>query len=338
MRKFVTALVVMLGIMFVITRFAELNDIVRTLQQGDWRYLALAALIEVLWVINIGASFKTILRLLGVDEKLGRMVLTTLAANFINIIAPSAGVGGMAVMISEARARDYSTGKATVASTLFVLFDYIAFFMVLTLGFVVLLRRDRLTVTEIIASIILLLIAVALAAILYLGVRSERRLGGLLAWLAGLINRLVRPFRPKRQDEYLSVQRAHVYAREVAEGVRALRGRPRELIFPVVLAVNGKALMILVLYFVFIAARQPVSIGTIIASFCIAFLFTIVSPTPSGVGIVESLLTLALNSFYIPLGTAAVIALTYRAFTFWMPLLGGMVAFRWIGKPRAEVA
>jgi uncharacterized membrane protein YbhN (UPF0104 family) len=31
---------------------------------------------------------------------------------------------------------------------------------------------------------------------------------------------------------------------------------------------------------------------------------------------------------YVPLGDAAVIALAYRGFTFWLPLFFGMVAFR----------
>lgn len=323
----------MLGVMFVITRFAEINDIYQTLQQGDWRFLLLAALVEILWMFNLGASFKAILRLLGVEESLGRLVLAVMAANFVNIVAPSAGMGGVAVLISEAKVRDYSTGKATVASTLFILLDYVAFFMVLTLGFIVLIRRDRLTPAEIVASIVMLVLALALAAILILGIRSEKQLGGLLAWMARVVNALVRPFRPSHGD-YLSVERAHQFAAEVAEGVQALRGRTRELIVPLLLALNGKALMILVLFLVFVSTRRPVSIGTLIAGFSIAFLFTIVSPTPSGVGVVESILTLALNSFFIPLGTAAVLALTYRAITFWMPFLIGLIAFRYLGAPK----
>ena len=57
----------------------------------------------------------------------------------------------------------------------------------------------------------------------------------------------------------------------------------------------------------------------------------IVSPTPSGVGFVEGALTLTLASFYIPLSDAAVIAIAYRGATFWLPLLFGMLAIRWMG-------
>jgi uncharacterized protein (TIRG00374 family) len=338
MRKLIIALVLMVGIMFVLTKFAEIEDIVATLEKGDWRYLGLAAMVEVLWIINIGASFKAIYRVLGVAEKLGRLILLATAANFVNIVAPSAGIGGMAIFISDARAREYSAGRATVASTLYVLFDYIGFLAVLTVGFVVLIRRDRVTPTEITASIIIIIIAMALAALLTLGARSERKLANILAWLAKFINRMVKPLRSKHRADYLPTERAYTFAREITEGVLEMRKNPKDLFYPVLLAINSKVLLIVVLFFVFLAFEVPVSIGTLIAGFCVAYLFMIVSPTPAGIGIVEGFLTLALSSFYIPLGTAAVITLAYRGFTFWLPLLFGLGAFRWVGFTHTQEA
>jgi uncharacterized protein (TIRG00374 family) len=331
MRKFIIALILMVGVMFIITRFAQLEDIVDTLQRGDWRFLLLAALVEGLWIVNMGASFKAIFRALGEFESLGRLILMATAANFVNIVAPSAGVGGIAVFISEAQNREYSAGRATVASTLFVLLDYLGFLSILTLGFVVLIRRDKLTASEIGAAVIIVLIALALAALLYLGAKSEQKLKAALTWIVQRVNAVVKPFRGKRKGPYLSKERAGTFAREIAGGVGEIRRNPQALAFPAALALNGKALMIVVLLLVFLAFQVPISVGTIIAGFCIAFLFMIVSPTPSGVGIVEGSLTLALRSFNIPLGTSAVVALAYRGFTFWLPLLFGMIAFRWVG-------
>jgi uncharacterized protein (TIRG00374 family) len=336
MRKLVIALVLMVGIMFVLTQLAEIEDIVHTLQQGDWRFLVLAFLVEMVWLVNIGTSFHSIYRILGVDEKLGRLILMASAANFINIVAPSAGIGGIAVFISEARDKEYSAGRVTVASTLFVLFDYIGFLFILVLGFLVLIRRDQLTVSEIVAAIIIVLVAIALATLLYLGVRSEQKLARILSWLAGGINKIVRPFRGHRKSDYLPKERAYTFAHEIAAGLKEIHANTRDLVYPVLLAINSKVLVILVLYCVFLAFNVPASIGTLIAGYCVAYLFTIVSPTPSGIGIVEGVMTLALRSFFIPLGTAAVLTLAYRAFTFWLPLLVGMGAFRLLGLSRGK--
>jgi len=338
MRKLIIAVILMVGIMFILTKVAEIEDIIFTLQQGDWRYLVLAALVEMVWIVNIGASFHVVYQMLEVEESLGRLILLATAANFINIIAPSGGISGVAVFISEAKSREYSTGRVTVASTLFVLFEYIGFLFILALGFVVLIRRDQVTTAEIIASIIIVIIALAIIGILYLGARSEQRLGDFLALITKWINRIVRRFRSRRSPEYLSPQRAYTFSQEIAEGVREMRSNPKDLIFPVLLAINGKVLLIVLLFFVFLAFSVPVSIGTLIAGFCVSYLFLIVSPTPSGIGIVEGLLTLALNSFYIPLGTAAVLTLAYRGFTFWMPLFIGMLAFRRVSLGQAHTA
>lgn len=336
MRKLVVALVLMVGIMFVLTQLAEIEDIVHTLQQGDWRFLALAFLVEMLWLVNIGTSFRSIYRILGVDEKLGRLILLASAANFVNIVAPSAGIGGIAVFISEARDKEYSAGRVTVASTLYVLFEYIGFLFILILGFLVLIRRDQLTISEIVAAIIIVLVAMALATLLYLGARSEQKLAHILAWLAGGISKIVRPFRGSHKGDYLPMERAYTFAHEIAGGVKEMRANTRDLFYPVLLAINSKVLIILVLFCVFLAFNVPVSIGTLIAVYCVAYLFSIVSPTPSGVGIVEGVMTLALRSFFIPLGTAAVLTLAYRAFTFWLPLLVGMGAFRWLGLSKGK--
>jgi uncharacterized protein (TIRG00374 family) len=160
---------------------------------------------------------------------------------------------------------------------------------------------------------------------------SEENLGRFLAWGGRIVNRLLRPFRRNKTKDYLSIERAYTFAHDIAEGMRELQGKPRELVLPLFLALSSKLLLIIVLFFVFWAFGVPPSLGTLIAGFSIAFLFMIVSPTPNGVGFVESALTLTLASFYIPLSDAAVIAITYRGVTYWLPILFGFIAMRWLG-------
>lgn len=84
----------------------------------------------------------------------------------------------------------------------------------------------------------------------------------------------------------------------------------------------------LVLVCAFLSFEVPFSAGTIIAWFSIAYLFLIVSPTPSGIGIVEGLMPLALSSLRVDWSQAVVITLTYRTVTFWVPFGVGALAFR----------
>jgi len=331
MRKFIVALVLLIGVMFIITRFTKFETIISTIQEGDWRFIALGLILEFAWLVNIAASFQAIYKALGVDEKIKNLIMIAAAANFVNVVTPTGGVGGMAIFISEGQRRNCSAARVTVASALYLLFDYTGFLCVLTLGVIVLIRRNNLNLPEIIASGIMVLIVVLLATLLLLGAQSAQALGNALAWGARTINKLLRPVLPKKHWQYLSEGRAHEFAHDVVDGIRCIIDQPKNLIMPALLALSNKALMISILFMTFMAFRVPLSVGTLIAGYSIAFLFSIVSPTPSGVGIVEGTLTLALHSFYIPLSASAVIAIAYRGITFWAPLLAGMVAFRVLG-------
>jgi len=326
MRKFLLALVLLMGVIFFITRFTEVQAIADTLQRGDWRFLGLALVVQLTWVLNISSSFYTIYRILGVNENRGYLLRQAMAANFANVIAPSGGLSGVSVLVAGARQRGYPPGKAAVAGALFVLFDYAAFFCVLLLGLIVLVRRNHLSWTEITASFISILIALSLAALLYLATRSAVTLGGVLAWIARRVNRILAPFIHHRN--YLSEERAYSFAHDMADGVRALRTTPSALLLPFALAMSTKALVVCVLFLVFLAFKVPFSVGTIIAGFSIGYLFVIVSPTPSGIGFVEGALTLWLRSMWVPLEDATIITLAYRGITFWVPLIIGMISFR----------
>jgi hypothetical protein len=83
--------------------------------------------------------------------------------------------------------------------------------------------------------------------------------------------------------------------------------------------------MMLVLLLMFYAFNIPPRISTLFASFALAYLFLIISPTPAGIGIVEGVLTLGLTSLAVPLSAAALIVLGYRAITFWLRLFVGMI-------------
>ena len=328
MRRLFFTFALVAGIIFIITQIQDFGSIVETVKRSYLRFLFLAIAVQGVWLLNVAALYRTIYRVLGIDESIIHMMLIAAAANFVNVVTPTAGVGGMAIFISEARRKEYSSGRTTVASAMFVLFDYAGFLLVLALGLIVLFRRDKLQIPELTASGILLLIAAGIASLLYLGMYSEQKLGRFLAGVATLVNRIVRIIQRDKTKDYLSVDRAFTFSRDIADGMRELRGKPRELLLPLLLALNSKVLLIIVLLFVFLAFGVPPSLGTLIAGFSIAFLFMIVSPTPSGVGFVEGALTLTLASFYIPLSDSAVIAIAYRSITFWLPLIFGMVAIR----------
>ena len=326
MRKFIVILVLFLGVAVVALSFGELETIIATLRQAHLRYLFLAFILHGLWLWNVGLTYKAIYRLLGIEESRKRIALVAAASNFVNIAAPTGGVSGIALFAAEARQRGYPTGKATLAGTLFLFVDQIGFLIILSLGWVVLIRRNDLNAGEITASLILLAVALVFAFLLYLGYRSAETLGNVLARAAHFINRVIYPFLHR---DYLSEERAHAFAAEVGEGLSDLPDHSLQyLIRPLVHAFINKALLIGILVCSFLSFDVPFSVGTIIAGWAIGYLFLVVSPTPNGIGIVEGVMPLTLTSLRVPYEAAVVVTLVYRAVTFWWLLAVGAWAFR----------
>jgi len=323
-RRLLVTVALFLGVVFILLRLAEVQAIGETLKRGDWRYLLLAIMLEAFWLMNVAGSYWTIYRTIGLKERFNTLLLATSGANFVNIIAPAAGASGMAVFISTARKRGYSPARVTIAGIVYLLFDYAGLMVVLAAGLAVLVRRHILTPIEITGTAVLLLIALSFASLLILGLRSTETLERTLIWLARLANR----FGSLIHRQLVTETRVRDFAREFSQGIQEARNKPEELIFPAILALTNKALLITIFFLVFRAFQVPLSIGTLIAGFSIGYLFWIVSPTPAGVGLVEGALTIVLSSLYIPLSAATVVALAFRGITFWIPLAFGGFALR----------
>ena len=326
MKKIFFILVLFLGIAVVAISFSELETIMSTLRKAHLTFFILAIIVQLIWFVTTARMYQSIFHLLGVHESTLTLSRIATAANFINVVAPTAGVGGIALFASEARRRGHPAGKVTVAAALFLLLDQAAFLVILALGLMVLVRRNDLDASEISASLVLLGIAISSAFVLYLGYRSEEKLGNLLAQTARGINRVVKFFRKKK--DYLSEIRAHEFAHEIAEGFAGLTEKPSSLLRPILWGILDKTLLMCILMFSFLSFEVPFTAGTIIAGFSIAYLFLIVSPTPSGIGIVEGLMPLALTSLNVGWSEAVLITLTYRTVTFWVPFGIGAWAFR----------
>lgn len=320
------AFIIMLGVYFVLIRKSEVYSIAETLRQADWRFLILAIGLEIIWMCNMALEIWAIYRGMGIEEKFKRLLLLTTAANFINVVMPSGGVGGSTLLISEARRRGVSTARVTVALAVYLFLEYLSFLGVLALALFALFRRSNLTSVELTASAIMVGIAGVIGTILYFGMRSPAAFGAFLAFWARFINRILRVFLHR---DYISETHAHEFAHDAAGGLSRLRHQPKGLILPGLLVLNGKILMLLIFSLIFAAFKVPYSPGTIIAGYAISYLFSIVSITPAGMGFVEAFLPLTLTQMWVPLSTATLITLAYRGVTFWFPLFIGMLVFRW---------
>jgi hypothetical protein len=326
MRRLLFAVLLLLAVNLLISQFGSFEQFVNVLRNGQLIWILLAFVVQVGWLVNQTAAYRALYRVVGLHDRLRNLFPLVLASNTANIAAPTGGASGIAVFVDNARSRGLSTARVTLAGVLYIVFDYITFCFVLVLGLIVLSRRAELDAAEVVASAIMFGSAVVLGTLFLLGLRSAAALERVLVMCARTINGLLRPL--LRRD-YLSEQAAHFFAAETAEGLLTLRKRPPgQRLLPIALSLNNHAYQLTILFLIFLAFNQPLSPGVIIAVFSMAYLFTIVSPTPMGIGVVEGLMTLTLRSVNVPLEAASVIALAFRGFALWLPVLYGFLALQ----------
>lgn len=325
MRKIFFLLVAILGIWFIYTQIAEFETIAETVKNGEWLFLVLAFLTALGWIAFAGFIYRTIYRMVGLQERWFQLTAAFAAGFFVNVISTAGAATTLAVFLVDGKRRGHQSSRVTVAWALNMLFETIGLLSVVILGLAVLARRNNLQWGEITASILLLVIAILISAGLYLGMKSTRLLANVLAWLIERLNWLLRPL---IRREFMQPERARLFAYEAADGVALLRKNPRRLLLLALMAVGSKGLLMLIFLFCFLAYQVPFSSGTIVAGFSLGYQFAVVSPTPSGIGIVESVWPIFLRSLGVATGAATVIMLTFRALTFWVPLFIGFIALR----------
>jgi uncharacterized protein (TIRG00374 family) len=325
LRKLLYVIVLILAIIFARAHLAELQQVVNTLGQGDWRWLIAAVGVQLVWLVNIAAALQSTYRLVGVHERLRHLVPLATMANFVNVVAPSYGLGALAVLISDGTQRGKRAARVTTGAVLYLVYDYLGFLIVLLPGTLILFNKGVVDAVLITASAIAVSITVTTILLTLLGIRSADKLGRAVLWLAGNANRALRPI---LRREVIDQAKARDFAQDFAEGLQHVRRSPGRLLLPFLLALSRKAVLMTILYFVSRAFHTPLNLYTLVALFSTSYVFTIASVTPSGVGFVEGAMIVYLNALQIPLATSVAISLAYRGLTFWLTLVYGMIAIR----------
>ena len=325
MRKLLYIVILILVIYFIKAHFAELQLVTNTLSQGDWRWLLAAVAVQFLWLVTIAAALQSTYRLVGVRERLRHLIPLATAANFVNVVAPSYGLGALAVLISDGKQRGNRAAKVSTGAVLYLVYDYLGFLIVLLPGMIILGNKGVLDAVLITASIFAISVSVITILLTILGIRSADKLGRAVLWLAGTANRILQPI--LRRD-VIDQTNAQDFARDFADGLQHVRRSPVRLLLPLLLAVSRKLVMMTILYLVSRAFHTPLDLFTLIAVFSTSYLFTIASVTPSGVGFVEGAMIVYLNALQVPLATSVAISLAYRGITFWLTLVYGLIAIR----------
>ena len=318
-------LLVIVFIWVVIGRFPEIKHLALTLQQGKWQWVFAAAVLQVLFYVSYTVLYKVAFDIVDVKLRVLDLLPVTFAAIFINSSAPSGGLAGTALFVDEARRHGQPAARATVGAGLTLLLDYLSFAMVLTVGLILLITTHSLTRLELISTFILFLFISVVGTLIGLGVWRPAGLHRLLGWVQRLVNRVGGWV---KRPSILPDTWADKTSAEFATAGEAMKARPASLLWGLGVALASQVVDIASLYCLFLAFYQPVNLGVLVTAFAMTLLFWIVSPTPNGIGVVETVMPLVYSSLGIPLATGTIINLAFRGLTFWIPMFLGFLLLR----------
>lgn len=315
-----------------IKQFGKLSSAVSTLAQGSWYFLLAVILVQVLAIINRGAFYQTLYDFFSVNDSLKKLVLISLASNFMNLVAPAGGLSGIAVFVAEAEHQGMSKSRATFVNFFGYFLYYGVFVLALLFGLFYLMFNHQLYHYQTIAASVLFGMIFILLIILIVAIEGAVKLKKLFVYVAAVINFVARIINRKRAT--ISKDAIHDMSDEVESCLKIIGQNWRRLWLPLFHVVLIEAIDIITLYYLFLAFKFPIYPGTLITVYAIGVLFTLISITPGGMGVVEATMILVLTNLSVPIELSAIAVLGYRVLTFWFPFIFGYFAFRTLQREK----
>ncbi len=309
----------------VIRSFNELENLTQTLARGQWQWVIAAIMLQFVYFALYALLHYASFDIVEARAPFRDLFPLAYAAIFINSAAPSGGTASAALFIEDLRRRGYSPTRAATGNLLVIVIDYSAFCVILLAGLAALFYYRILQPYEIIAALIMFGFVAVMLATLTIGLWQPL----LLYRVFGLVERLVNAMGGWFQrPELLPAEWGERSAEEFIDGAQSVVSRNLKVAQAFLIALVMHSVNVLILACVFWAFGVPPTLGKVLAGYSMTFLFLVVSPTPNGIGIVETLLPVIYTSLGLPAAEATVISFAFRGITFWLPLLIGFVLLR----------
>ena len=162
--------------------YAEIEKLALTVRQGQWQWVGLAALLQVLFYLLHTVLYQNTFFIVGIDRRLRDMLSLVLAALFVNVVAPTGGTAAIALFMDDASLRGQPAARAAAGTLLTLVVDFSAFSLLLAAGIIYLFRQADLRPYQVTGAILFLLFILLLSSLLLLGLWQPALLQLVLIW------------------------------------------------------------------------------------------------------------------------------------------------------------
>lgn len=306
----------------IISRFANLRDLLRALSQGQWQWVLAAAILHFVYFYMMSIMYQVSFATVGVKNRAWELFPVLMSALAVNALAPTGGAGGAAIFINYNVKRGESGTRTAIGIVLDLIADLSTLIPFMIWGMVYLIQQHQMKSYEAVGFAFYTIFIVLLCGLLLAAWYKSEGLNRFLGGFQGLVNRIGRR---AGRAEVLKADWAQRISCEYLDGARVISEHPIQFLRMLVVGIAMHVVNLAGLYLFFLAYRQPVSLGTLIAAFSLGFVFFVITIIPEGVGAVEGIMALVFIAMGIPQLTAITITVAFRGVNFWLPLLLGLI-------------
>jgi phosphatidylglycerol lysyltransferase len=318
-------LLILVFVYILVSRSAEIETLIDTLVKGKWAWVSVAAVFQFFYFVCYAGIYHSAFSVVDIKSRLRDLIPVMFGSVFMNVAAPLAGSGGSILFVDDARRRNESVGRATTATMLVYLGFLGAFQVFMIPGVIILAFRHQLDLYQILTAVVMYVYIIVLVILISQAIRRPawlaRILGGIrrvVNWIGGLV----------KKPDYLTEEWISKTTEEITNAALAIASHPGRVVKTFAVGVMAHLAGLLSLYAIFLAFYKPVSLEILVTTYFIILLFTVVSVTPQGIGVVEGAMMLVLGSWGIGYEMSTIITLAYRGLSFWLPLFIGFILLR----------
>ncbi len=319
-RRIILLVIAFLFIYFILRNLNNGKLIFDTLISAKWEFVLLAMFLQTIHYIILSFTYKKSFELFDIKWKLKDLIPLNLAALSINAFTLLAPVPGSSLFLHKGRKENIPALNITASIFLAILFDYLALIPLIALSLLLLAASNQVFNYEILGATVFILLTIALGTLLVFGIISPKILTWLFKLLETLVNKVSVLFKKR---SYLikgwSESRALKF---IGLSQRLVKERSAQLEI-LLISVFSHAIDIATLYCLFLAFGMFVPIPSLLIGYSLMILFWIITPTPQGVGVVETLIPAIFSSMNINIEGATLAVLSYRFLNLWIPVIVG---------------
>lgn len=301
----------------VVSHFAQTKHILDVLHTGKWYWIGLAALCQLIYYPLYASYVHNVFGLFRVNLSLRNILPIYISSKFTDVALPLSTFGEVAVFVRNGKRNGNSALNVGIGILSAMVLEVMAF-VALSAFTLIILYFFKETRTYLFVSLSILAVTLLMLAAIVIRIAVKRKpLNKPILWLIRLIAKIAR-------QGNVEVEEINRIADEMGADLRNGKDKIWPLFWQ---AIITHLLNLSTFLFVYLAFAGSLNILSVLTGYVASLLFTIVSITPQGIGVAETITITSLHSFGLDIPTAAVITLAFRGLLYWIPMFPGFYIF-----------